>query len=622
MTNSRLLQGLALFSVTLIVLYVLFDKTDENKINQDDSSTPPSREILSYVPADTLFFFGGLESALLKDTLDVYTAGYGWLSDIDFSNILNEEQLAHASPAEKMLAGLFSEYALLLQDIPNATKNLGIGAKLDSAVYTVGAIPVLRFKLADTSVFNAFIRRAEQAAHVTPVQGKLSGTNGNIAFSSYSFDRASITKPTETKLIIAVNNNYAIITLATPLEEPIARNTIMGIDKPDSSLATTSLLSEIKTKYNFHPAYLGYINHQEIMNGVTASNSNDFSRMLDVLLQLIDEYKTGTAGTETTKKNATMNSKPLENIRTAECRAELMAIADLWPRTVFGYTDFSVDTSPKKFTASLIIESLDSEFLQDLKSLRGFIPAIIRQISDKLLIGFGLGINIDALMPFLTKTLQSFAQSTYKCELLSNTQQLLANANPTMAVGMMTGMAAGLQGISASILALDGSMNFSASGSMPNIKSIDALVTISSTNPQGIIMLAANFMGDMPALNIPTDGTPIDLPVPLPLPDGNTAKIAIKGKHLVAYVGDKAEQAANQLASETLQPKGLLALSMDLGKYMKLIAKSAEQNAAENPISPKELTILGKISETESQFVESIDISEQGIVIEMQMTFQ
>jgi len=626
MKNPRLFQGIALISVVLIASYILFFKIDWQNVSPEDSLASQSGGILSYVPADTLFFYGGLEKASLKDSLEIYTAGYEWIiNDADLSKILNDDQLAHASPAEKMLASLLVEYMRLLQDIPHAAENLGIDDNVESAVYTVGAIPVLRLKLTNKTAFNAFINRAEQAVNVTPSQETLKGSaNNSISANHYSFDRPDTTEPTESNLVIATNSDYAVVTFATPLEDTAAKNIIMGVNKPENSLAATSLLADLKTKYGFHPAYLGYVNHLEIMNGMTASNSNNFSRMLDMLIQLANKYKPGADKGlgQLDQSSPAVDSNPLKAMRTPECRDELMAVAKMWPRTVFGYTEFSMDTTPKKFLARMVIESLDTAFLADLKTLRGFIPTALRQVNEKPVFGFGLGLNVDAMMPFLTKTLQSFAQKSYQCEILVDTQQQLAGANPAMAVGMMAGMAAGLQGISASILDMDGSMDFSGNGTMPNVNSIDALITISSTNPQGIVMLAANFMQGMPPLNIPADGTPIDFPIPLPLPEGKTAKLAIKGNHLVAYVGDKAEQAANRLASDALQANGLFTFNMDMGKYMKLVANSIKQSATENQASQKELEIFKNLGEVESQIVESFDVSEQGMVFEVKMTLK
>jgi len=648
MKNPRLFQGIAIASAVLIVSYILYSKIDWQNVNQADSSTTHSGGILSYVPADTLFFYGGLEKASLKDSLEIYTAGYDWIiNDTNLSNFLGEEQLTGKSPGEKMIAALAVEYMRLLQDIPHVAENLGIGDEIESAIYTVGAIPVLRLKLADATAFNTFISRAEQAVKVTPQKDQLNNPNGGITFSSYSFDRPDAAEPTESNLIIATDKEYALLTFATPLEDTAAKNIIMGVNKPDNSLATAPLLSDLKTKYGFHPAYLGYINHVEIMNGMTASDGNNFSRMLDTLTQLADKYKPETDDSQAPQSNATPDKKLLDDMRTPECRTELMAVANMWPRTVFGYTEFNVDTTPKKFLARMILESLDTDLLADLKTLRGFIPATIRQINEKPVFGFGLGLNVDALMPFLTKTLQSFSQNTYKCAFLFDAQQQLAGTNPAMAVGMMAGMAAGLQGVSASILEVDAAIDFSTQGSMPDVTNIDALLTISSSNPQGIVMLASNFMQGMPPLNIPADGTPIDFPIPLPLPEGKTAKLAIKGNHLVAYVGDKSERAANQLASNPLVANGLFAFNIDMGKYMKLVAQSlgqgsnenqdtesqgsqnqgsqnqsSQNQSAQNQSSQNELSLLNNMGNLESQVVESFDISDQGMVFEVQMTLK
>jgi hypothetical protein len=263
--------------------------------------------------------------------------------------------------------------------------------------------------------------------------------------------------------------------------------------------------------------------------------------------------------------------------------------------------------------------------MQEMQKIRGFIPTTLMDVTQNPVFGFGLGINMDQLSPFIAKAMQGFTSKEYQCEFLAQAKMGLLQSNPAMALGMMTGMVAGLQGISATVLDVDGNIDFSQQGVPPDIKSIDAMVTITSANPQQLLMMAANFQPGMPPLQLPPDGTPIDFPLPIPLPNGEPVKLALKGNHIVAYVGARSAKLAEKLATEKLHPNGMFAFNMDFGKYMKMvanIAQTAPQTEGNKPaaMTEQDKQMLQAMSTMKMQFVESFDIDPNGIAFDVKMT--
>lgn len=621
---------IALIAISLVV-YVAVYKLDLGKGSGTiASSGGQDREILTYVPADTIFFFGGVQPASMKEASEMIATQQGWLNSIDWSETLKDEQLAQAAPAEKMMAGLYVEYLKALKDLESAAKHFGVGDNVDSVFYTIGAIPVLRVKLEDPVAFNTFLDNAETAAKTTSQKESL----GDINYRSYSFDRADTQNPSNMKLVIAEHGGYAVISAATPLEDETARKKIMGAEKPASSLAKQTNLVELRDKYQYHPAYIGYINHRAVMDGLTAGDGNDFGRMLDVFLKSMSEnMQENTAqdpvqAPDNMAESAQAGEDPLAKIRTPECRTELMAVADNWPQTVFGYTKIDTQSKPNVFVAKGTIESHDAAFLQEIIKLRGYIPSTVSKLDSKPLFGFGLGINVDALLPFATAFIQGITQKDYQCPMLAEMKQSLGEANPAMALGMMSGMVAGLQGVSAAILDMEGSLDMNPEQPMPDIKSIDAIITVSSSNPQSIVMMASGMMQGqgMPPIQLPADGTAVDFPLPIPLPINESPKLAIKGNHLVAYIGPKGEQAANKLANEPITQNGLMSFAMDFGRYTKFIASSVEgiqKTSGDQPdITPTELATFKALSNMKSQLIENLDVSSNGIEFGMEMTLE
>jgi len=636
MDSLRLFQGAAIaaslaFVSYITVVYVLEEDNKTVATSPDNvANHGATRDILSYVPTDTIYFFGGLEPASLNDMLKTIEPQWGFMQPADFRKTIDQQLPNNKDmpPAAKMLTGLFVEYLTAFKDLKTAQGVLGLGDEMDAVLYSIGTTPVIRIKLADTNAFNTFVKSAETTALVTPVQE----SHGEISFKTYSFStpKTDHSASTDIKLAISVDNNYALITLLTPWESPATRDVILGTKKPLDSLENATLLKDLKSKHNFHPAYLGYVNHMEIVKGLTTPEGNEFGRMLGALLKTINAQKAPEplpdqtdedAGQAFTTQNEPMTENPLAPIQTTECRTELLAVTQMWPRTVFGYTELSLKEKPNKMAMRMLVENTDMAFMQQLQQLRGFIPEHLRKIESRPALGFGFGFNIDALTPVVSQMFTEFTQKDYQCQLLAQMKQGLTDSNPVLALGMMTGMAAGLQGISATILDIDAAINLEEKSATPDIRSLDAIITLSAKDPQRLLLMAANFQQGMPPIQLPADGTPIDFPIPLPTSNLGSVKLALKGNHIVAYIGDKAELLAQTMVNDPLAATGMFALNIDFGKYMRLINNFVQTaNTTDGKISEQDKVMLEGMAKVDMQFVESFDITPQGIVLDATIT--
>ena len=125
---------------------------------------------LTYVPADTLVFMGDLEPASWKETVSPLQARFSQLFTGGATTSIQEiERLQNeiiAKPEEwndglRFIFGLYAEYVTMLTKGTINPQDLGLADKLDAAFYTVGALPVLRFKLENEANFDKFITAAE-----------------------------------------------------------------------------------------------------------------------------------------------------------------------------------------------------------------------------------------------------------------------------------------------------------------------------------------------------------------------------------------------------------------------------------------------------------------------------
>jgi hypothetical protein len=559
-------------------------------------TTSEDREILTYVPTDTVFFFGGLEPVPFQHTLDVFASKYAGLTNREWSTSELGRTLGSpaAPPAARMLGGLLSEYMRALRDATTTGSTLGVGEQLDAAAYAVGALPVLRIKLADPAAFHAFVDSAEKTANVSAAKNNVDG----LAYRAYSLDKPDARKAFGIDLVIAVHDGYAVMSLAPPYVRKQALRMVFGIDKPERSLAKAGTLKDMQTRYGYHPVSMGFISHREIMNGLTDPSANGFGRMLEQFVKASGHSNTAPS--------------PLSKLQTPACRTELMAIADAWPRTVVGYTEYDIDQQPIKMAAQVLVEGHDTKFLQELRKIRGFVPATLQDHSSKPLAGMGIGLNVDTLAPQLTKLLQSVSSKTYQCRPLKQMQQALQQFQGAGKLAIAMAMVSGLRGISAAVMDVEG--HFIPGAPRPDIQNIDGLITISAEHPRNLILAASNFLPMLGTLNLPEDGTAVDLPLPVSVPGGRVPKLAVKGKHLVAYVGPKSEAAAEKLAREALEPNGLFVFSMDYSKYMRLaMAGGAAAGTNNKPI-------IEAMRDFNGQVTEAFDILPEGFAFELNMT--
>ncbi|VAW85744.1 hypothetical protein MNBD_GAMMA16-91 [hydrothermal vent metagenome] len=551
---------------------------------------------LKYVPEDTFLFAGGVESYSVDDLVAMLKSQES-ISDTSIEELQKEIINNEGMPTGmKMLMSTLFEFSSSMKNPENFTTRLGLIDEIDSAIYTVGMLPVVRLKIENTDNFNTFIQDIEKKTNIQVIEKNFKG----ISYRSYPFDTPDTQNPSEMSLIIAVHDNYAIFSIEASFEREHYLSLILGIDKPEKALSDSSRLENISKKHNLHPAYLGFIDHVILTKAITNSSQNSFGRMFNYLVD----------------KNTLDKDKTFATVRTASCQKELVAIAQNWPRTIMGYTKISLDTTPMRMDSRILLESNNKDMLEQLQSLRGFIPAVLSDEKYRALLSLALGLNVDALLPFITKMTADLTTIPYSCEPLKEMQMAIADNQQSPAVAMASMVLSGVKGLSLSLLDID--FVVSDEGSKPDIKSVDALVTISANDPSALLSKAlAMAPAPFNTLQVPADGQAVDFPIPMSLPFELQPKIAIKGKNIVVYAGGNGETAALQLATENLSDNGLFALNIGYEKYSKVF------NSA--------LGMLGNLDEEQTEIFQSmghfnadmsflIDVNEHGPVMDAKIT--
>ncbi len=506
--------------------------------------SPEPVSMLNLVPDDTILFLGGLEPFPLKEFLKWNASHFNMPKDLDLREMVKFGEDMDKE-GQRMAVQIWADYYATAMSPETQLESWGFEEKPTLASYTIGLAPVLlRISLKDVQRFNKKIDELEVKAKVKTKPETL----GKATYRRYVLNK----KEPLVHLIIGVDGNNAVFMLDIGADSQKTLAMALGQNKPAKSLAQGGRLKSLKDKYKLHPSVLGYVDHRQLITGLTTKDGNRMAKMVQALAP---------------------QSKDLENhlaeLHKEGCRNDLNSIGENWPQTVLGYTALNLKTKPSRFDSIMVVESNDKPLLEGLQSLRGFVPDYAHKAAEPAIASYGIGLNVENIAPFLTKQWTEITQKQYNCAFLKEMQQAVKAQNPVV-VGMATSMAVGVRGIAFSLLSL--TMDKSEAAKMPMPKDIDAIISLSAKDPAALLQAVSAMVPPLAALQIPADGTPVKLPLPMPLPF--TPMAAINGSHLTVYAGDKAEETAKGLRKVSLESsQGFMAADIDYGKYYGLIGQ-------------------------------------------------
>lgn len=555
---------------------------------------PAAVSMLSLVPDDTIFFVGGLEPAPLKEWLQ-WTAAHFQLSK-DMLNPQGMQQISEKAKTDgqRMAVQLWEEYIALAATPDAQFASWGFAEKPQMASYAIGLAPVLcRISLNDAEQFNKKIAELETKAKVTAAKTE---TLGSASFRRY----ALIETAPSVSLIIGVADKEAVFMLDIGVDSEQTLALAFGQSKPEKSLEQSGRLKSLQEKHKLHPSLLGYIDHQQVAAGLTTKDGNRMAKMLQLLAPKFQEKAV----------------QQLNELQSEGCRSDVQAIAAKWPQSFFGYTSFDLKAQPARLDSLMVMESTDQPLLDGLKSLRGFVPDYTKAAFTPAVSSFAVGLSVENLGPFLVKQWTEFTQKPYNCGPLKEMQAQAKENNPA-AVGMMTGMAAGVRGIAFSLVSLK--LEQTEAGKTPTPKEVDAVISLSAKDPAALVQTASAMLPPLAALQIPADGSPVALPLPLPLPF--TPMAAINGSHLTVYTGQQAEQIAKELGKSQLESsQGILAGAVDYGKYYSLLSEAMRTLGKDDPKAAEAVAMLKSMENAKVRVAMSVDFTDRGIEMRANVT--
>lgn len=548
------------------------------------TSLPSENAVLEYVPADTVFFAGSVEPLDFAKTLEM-SSKMGFDTSAMMGSGISElkEDLGDAPEAGRIMIGLYDKYLTAVKN--KSVKDLGLRNEINMAVYTVGVLPVVRMELDGSDTFANVISSLEKEHSIN---AKVNTVNG-VEYREYNFDNHDEQVPT---MVIAINDNQAIITVNTALEDAKDLQVTLS-EKPATNILEGGALNELASDNG----YLGYsifmMDNLAIVDGLTNPSANAFGKSLQ------DIQVAYGAGNE------------MQDIQTPACNAEFTALTGNWPILSAGYTEFDSSNASYK----MVLKGANADLLDTLGQMRGHISDNVS--NEDYVMSFGLGLDMDQLVPTITTVWESLTKEDFTCPPLVEMQAGLRQSNPMM-LGMMSGMFAGIKGVGFSIVDMkeDALANMERNP-MAFMQDSKMLITVTAAKPKNLLQSMGMYAPELAQLQLEDGGEPQSIQAGM----GADAKIALRGNDLVLLMGNTDGLIDNVESNGSLEKNGIMSFTMDFKKYMGLLEQmmgSAADNAygSEKEMLEQQKEVFSEMKNVDGLIKSSFDITEEGVVID------
>jgi len=510
--------------------------------------------VLNYIPENTAVFSGQLIPFPIKTYINSITDTYSASPDDIMRSLYDSESYDPTNNKVNFFLHLTQSYLQNMQDADAFMATFGIAEEIQGYFYTLGIIPVFKMDVINPDAIWSLLDKAEAESGFTHEQRQIKQRD----YRAYKL--TDETDQEQLELLISQHNNILTVTFNSSLSEPLLLENALGITPVENALANSNLLNDIISKHGFTKDAVSYINHQALVQAITVPDESLLGQHIAKLMALQDQDH-------------------LQIYQQPHCKTELRSIANNWPRTVFGFNQFDINDGNTTFDMSMVVESNNQTILTALTQLTGFIPEYVSDLNNTVL-ALGIGIDVSSLAPAISNIWNELQQPSYTCPPLQQMQSAVQQNNPVM-LGVMTAMANGIKGISGAVIdySLDESQSEMA------IKSLDAIISLSASDPKTLFNIIATFRPELADVKLPANGNVVELSSLIqlaPLP-GMNPKLIMHKEHMVIFNGDKAEKIAIELGNKPITTTGIYNLSIDYSKAFTPLVTAAELSGQEVP---------------------------------------
>jgi hypothetical protein len=400
------------------------------------------------------------------------------------------------------------------RDSAAGVRELGIEPVTRSVVYGIGLLPAVRIEIADADALNALIDRVEQRAGVSATRAELAGQ---------AYRRIDLG---DVDAVIAVTAGHAIAgLLADPLFErdlPL----LLGQRAPERDLASSGEMAALIERHGLSGYGEGFIRLDQLVATLLGKGSGHSAEVM-----------------------AALGQQPLPG--SPACMDLVEGLVAGMPRMVAGITR----ADERQLATRTVWESTPA-VAAHLRRLAAPVPGV--GVPYDGLIAIGLGIDLPQLRNAIEALLREVVAAGAGCEWVDPETLNAVLPQLNLALGPMT---AGIKGFTLHLADLQ----FDPETLQPS--RVEAGLLAAVDDPRGVFALGAMFNPALAALELPSDGSLVELPADLASGTGAPPlQVAIRDKALVVLAGaDAARTLQPLLGAAVVSPSPLLVV--DYGVY-------------------------------------------------------
>ena len=543
-----------------------------------------SAGVLGYVPADTPYVFATPErlpdevQAKLEASADSMYAAYQTVIEASFGDVAAELELQGDAEQAELVMTLASEFVGLMQS--DNLRAAGVARSPHAAFYGVGLLPVARVELSNPVAFDAKIAELEANAG-----GKMSVAELDGVSYRYVGDDSG-------RIVIAIVDDYVVATLVpTELSEEQLAN-VLGINKPESSIADSGALESLAEAYGFSAYGLGFVDMQRLVNVFVDSPTGVNAELLSMM-----EF----------------DAASVSDV----CKAEIRDVVGVMPRLATGYTDVSVSE-----IGSNTVFELRSDIATGMSGLAAPVPGLGSDHGG--LLSFGLSLDLLAAREFVEGRLTALDADPYQCEYFAGMEQAAAQLRMSLNQPLPP-IVYGVKGFLAVIDRIEG---LDMTGQKPP-EDVDARLLFANDNAAGLLAMGAMFSPELAALDLPSDGTPVELDLPQLTQQFGAAHIAMTDAAIGLSIGNGSPDAlADLLKSTPTDPLPSMSMHLDGERYYAFMSEAVQAGNAAGPesaqASPEVQAAISQVMSGIGDMIERIAVNvtftERGIEIPATLT--
>ena len=569
--------------VALLSLVACGKSEDPSTATHDTASN----ELLAYVPADTPYLFANLEQ-VQEDIIDTYLARLQPVLDSMQSQLsIGRTEMESTEGENGDDPGARLAHALLLELDGNLNRSglesLGFDLQAEKVIYGIGAFPVIRLGLSDSTALRATILRVLNNGGITAPEQDYQG----VAYWRIS---DGITAKEPAGLYVSILEDHLAISVFPPMAETEFLPAFLGLEMPAHSDAQ-SRLAQLNRTQDYTPYGSGIL---------------DLHRLADQFVN--PDTVTARLMTATGAFDPAMLSPA--------CTDEIHAIIDNTPLMTMGVKELT----PKAVALQYRVET-PKTLAGQLMGLVSKIP-VADEISDRVL-EFAFGMRFGPVRDFLREKVTAIVDDPYQCEHLRDLNesavQALVQLDEPMPpfVNNFRGLRVSLN----EIMMSQDSIPENARGHL----------AVHVDKPEMFIGMAQMFLPDLSNLAITPGDPPVRLPESLVPVPGIVAFAAMSSDAIGIAVGEQEESGLPEFLSRDAGPEGLfLSAGYDMAAYLdytgKLNTQHQDPGNQNNPHSQAVSEIRSAANTAFREMAErsytTLRFTADGFVAENRMTFK